>query len=409
MKVLQTCEEMTGDGGSIAVQRLYYGLKRAGIDSRVLCVIKNIESPDIMKLKPSKIQKRLDILLHRASSRMGLNRLLDITSFKIAKLEAYLDADILILNAPSYAFCSFLAYPILTKSKPTLFPVKDMWSFTGHCYHSLDCDRWKTGCGKCPYPNIFPAIRKDNTHLEWKLKDWVYSRSHLTVIVPSTWMFEQVKHSMLNRFPIHHIPHGIDTEIYQPFEPELCRSLLGIPRGKKVIMFLATDLNNNLKGGDLLIKAIQNLPKSLKAETMLLLLGHKGEVIANYVDIQTIPLGYVSSDRLKAICYSAADLFVHPTRAEVFGYTIIESMACGTPIVSFRVGGVPDLVRHGITGYIAEPENAKELCDSIVQLLGDEALRNYMRQQCREIALKEYSLDLQVQQHINLCLQLLKH
>ncbi|MFP3386835.1 hypothetical protein R0J92_25665, partial [Tritonibacter sp. SIMBA_163] len=80
--------------------------------------------------------------------------------------------------------------------------------------------RWQTGCGKCPYPDTYPSIRRDNTALEWKLKDWVYSRSNLTIVTPSRWLCEQAQQSMLNRFAIHHIPYGIDTEAYQPIQQQ---------------------------------------------------------------------------------------------------------------------------------------------------------------------------------------------
>jgi glycosyltransferase involved in cell wall biosynthesis len=408
MKILQTCEELTGDGGSIAVQRLHFGLKRAGVYSRVLCVIKNIESPDIAELRPSRMQKRIDSILRRLSAAAGLNRLLDVTSFTIAKNRDVLDTDVLILNAPSYAFCSFLSYPLLSKGRPTIFPVKDMWSFTGHCYHSLDCERWKSGCGNCPHPELYPAVRRDNTRLEWRLKDWAYSRSHLTVIVPCTWMMELARQSMLGRFPIHLIPNGVDTEVYSPLDSEECRSLLGIPRGKKVLMFMAADLTNLMKGSDIMIEALRGLPASLKADTVMLLLGHKGAAFADALDIPTINLGYIESDHHKAVCYSAADLFLHPTRADVFPYVLLESMACGTPVVSFRVGGVPDAVRQGITGCLAEPERTEEFRAFIVQLLEDEQLRINMGMSSRDIALEEYTLDLQVRRFIDLC-STLKH
>jgi len=85
----------------------------------------------------------------------------------------------------------------------------------------------------------------------------------------------------------------------------------------------------------------------------------------------------------------------------------LESMACGTPVVSFRVGGVPELVRPGITGYLAEPGDANDLANGILQLLEDEALRQAMSQQCRAIALKEYPLELQVQRYLELYRQVL--
>jgi len=126
------------------------------------------------------------------------------------------------------------------------------------------------------------------------------------------------------------------------------------------------------------------------------------------LELATLNLGYVSSDRLKSIAYSAADLFVFPTRADNLPLVLQESMACGTPMVSFKIGGVPDLVRPGITGYLAEPEDAKDFCNGIVQLLEDQNLRDRMSQQCRAIALKEYPLELQVQRYIELYRQVLQ-
>jgi glycosyltransferase involved in cell wall biosynthesis len=245
--------------------------------------------------------------------------------------------------------------------------------------------------------------------LEWKFKNWVYSRSNVAIVAPSTWLNKQAGQSMLNRFPVHHIPYGIDTEVYQPLDPKQCRSMLGIPSGKKVLMFSALSLKDYRKGGDLLLKVLQLFPDSLKAETVLLLVGAGGQAIAEAVGIQTLCLGYIDNDRLKAIAYSAADLYVQPTRADNLPLVLQESMACGTPLVSFRVGGVPDLVRPGITGYLAEPENARDLCDGIIQLLEDEPRRNYMGEQCRAITLKEYSLELQSRRYIKLYHQLLEN
>ncbi|HEY9710226.1 MAG TPA: glycosyltransferase, partial [Oculatellaceae cyanobacterium] len=305
-------------------------------------------------------------------------------------------------------YFNYLALPSLTESKPAVFTLHDMWSFTGHCAYSYDCDRWKIGCGKCPYLDIYPAIQRDNTRLEWKLKNWVYRRSNLTIVAPSRWLIEQAKQSMLNRFPIHYIPYGIDTEAYQPLDPELCRSLLGISGGKRVLMFGADSLKNSRKGGELLLKSLQSLPESLKAETVLLTLGNGGEGISEAVGMATLNLGYLSSDRLKAIAYCAADLFIFPTLADNLPLVLQESMACGTPMVSFKIGGVPDLVRPGITGYLASPEDVQDFSNGIMQLLEDRNLRDRMGQNCRAIALEEYPLELQAQRYIELYQQALQ-
>ncbi len=112
-------------------------------------------------------------------------------------------------------------------------------------------------------------------------------------------------------------------------------------------------------------------------------------------------------DRLKSITYSAADLLICPTRADNLPLVLQESMACGTPMVSFKVGGVPDLVRPGVTGYLAQPEDAQDFCNGIVQLLEDETLRERMSQNCRAIAVAEYPLELQAQRYIELYRQVL--
>jgi glycosyltransferase involved in cell wall biosynthesis len=306
-------------------------------------------------------------------------------------------------------YFNYLAIPALTKKRPAIFTLHDMWSFTGHCAYSYDCDRWKIGCGECPYPDIYPAVKIDNTHVEWKLKNWVYMHANLTIVTPSNWLAEQAEKSMLKRFPIHHIPYGIDTNIYQPINTKQCRFVLGIPNNKKVLMFGAEILMDSRKGGDLLLKALQNLPESLKAEIMLLILGNGGEAMVDDLGMNTLNLGYVSSDRLKSIAFSAADLFVFPTRADNLPLVLQESMACGTPMVSFKIGGVSDLVRPGITGYLAKPNDADDFCKGIVELLRDEALRKRMSQNCRTIALKEYQIELQAERYIKLYSQMLEN
>ena len=384
--------------------RLHLGLRKAGIDSKILCANKTTESSHVTVLQR---RRRLELWIKKLTSRFGLNDIHCVSSFGIKRHKFFSDANILHIHGIHSGFFSYLALPTLTESKPAVFTLHDMWPLTGHCAINYDCERWKIGCGHCPYTDAYPPVLRDATRVEWKLKNWVYGCSNLTIVSPSSCYAERAKLSMLNRFSIYHIPHGIDIEAYQPLDPVHCRSVLGIAQDKKVLMFAASVLNQFNKGGDLLLEALQGLPESLKAETVLLLLGHGGETIAEVVGMQAINLGYITNDRLKAIAYSAADLFISPTRAEAFGLVCLESIACGTPVVSFKVGGVPDIVRPGITGYLAEPENAKDFCNGTVQLVEDEHLRNDMSQKCREIALKEYRIELQVQQHIKLYRQLL--
>ncbi|HEY9301007.1 MAG TPA: glycosyltransferase family 4 protein [Phormidium sp.] len=392
-------------GAAIAGYRLHEGLLKQRVNSRLLVEVKKIDS-DRIAVVPRK--PRIENQIFRFSWKLGFHYVHIVSSFDVPKHPFYQEADILNFHNLHGNYFNYLAIPSLTEQKPAVYTLHDMWSFTGHCAYSYDCDRWKIGCGKCPYPDTYPSVNMDNTNLEWKLKNWIYSKSNLTIVTPSKWLTEQAKQSMLNRFEIHHIPYGIDTEAYQPLDQELCRNALGIPTNKKVLMFGSVSVKDPRKGGDLIVQALQNLPASLKAETVLLTIGNDGGGgIAEEVGMESLHLGYVSSDRLKSIAYSAADLFILPTRADNLPLVLQESLACGTPIVSFKIGGVPDLVRPGITGYLALTENVQDFCNGIKEIMEDKNLCGYMSQQCRAIALKEYSLELQSKRYIELYSKLL--
>jgi glycosyltransferase involved in cell wall biosynthesis len=409
MKVLNLIAFGYGSKGAWSSQlERHYALRKMGIDSSVLCIRGANEASYITELKvnPNRIERKIYHLLKRGGDWVGLSHIPAATHFAVAKAVKKLDFDILYICSPRN-LTSYFLFPSLTRHKPTIFNIGSMSSFTGSCFHSLNCDRWKIGCGKCPYIGILTNTKRDASYIEWRLKDWSYSHSNLTITSNSNWLTEQLKQSMLNRFPIHQIPLGVNTEIYQPLDSEQCRKALGIPSGKKVLMFATDRLGDHLKGGDLLIKALKGLPDSLKNETILLLMGDGGEKIAEALGIQTLQLGYVYDGHRKAMCYSAADLFIFPTRAETFGLVSIESQACGTPLVSFEVGGIPDHVRHGITGYLAKPEDVEDFRNGIIQLLENEPLRKEMGQKCRAVILEEYDIRLWAKRFIDICQKLL--
>lgn len=405
MKVLQINGSDTDGGAAIAGYRLHQGLLTQNINSRLLVGNSRSNSDRIATIDR---QRQKEKLISAFTWRLGFNNIDSVGSFDVIKHRFYREADLLNFHNLHGSYFNYLAIPQLTKTKPAVWTLHDMWSFTGHCIYSHDCDRWKNGCGKCPYPDTYPGVQKDNTRWEWQLKNWVYNRSNLVIVTLSQWLSDRVRQSILNRFPIYHIPNGIDTNAYQPLDPQLCRTILDIPQNKKVLMFGAQSLADSRKGGDLLVRALQALPESLKQETILLTMGNDSTEIGKTVAIKTINLGYLNSDRLKSVAYSATDLFIFPTRADNLPLVLQESMACATPMVSFNVGGVPDLVRPHVTGYLAQPENTKDFSNGIVQLLEDENLRQQMSQNCRAIAIKEYSLEIQAQRYIDLYRQVLQ-
>lgn len=405
MKILNIIKYGYGGGGNWSTwMDRCLALRNAGADASVLCQHGADGSPFIneLKFKPGRIKNKFIHLLGKGINLYGLSHVPELASLQLVKTVKNLEFDILHFIS-CRNFTSYFTFPSLTQIKPAIFTMSSMSNFTGSCFHSVACDRWKTGCYNCQYRGTLTPSKNNMPNREWKLKNWFYSRSKLNVVTPSNWMHEQVRHSMLNRFPIHNIPHGTDTEVHKPIDPERCRFELGIPKGKKVLMFSSDRMHDFLKGGDLLLKVLDGLPESLKADTLLLLMGKGGDEISRTVSIKTLDVGYVSDNHRKALCYSAADLFLFPTRAENSGTVAIESMACGTPVISFRVGGVPDPVRPGVTGHLAEPENVDDFRRGIIQLLENESLRKYMGEQARSIVVEEYDINLWAQRFIRLC------
>lgn len=386
-------------GAALGSYRLHQDLLAAGFSSKML-VGEAISQSNLVDQVPKTYQ---DKILRPFTELAGLNYINLISSFtSITQHPFFKEADILNFHCLHHGYFNYLAIPKISKRKPILYKLSDMWSFTGHCAYSFDCEKWKIGCGRCPYPNNYPAIRRDSTALEWKLKKYVYDNSNLSIVVPSKWLKTTAEQSLLSQYEISFIPNGIDLEAYAPIDKGIARKAIGIPDGKKAILFAAQNLQDPRKGSDLLARAFKELPKSLKNELVLVCFGTGGNIAKDLTDLTVIELGYIAGDRLKSIVYSAADVFVFPTRADIFGLVLLESMACGTPMVSFAVGGVPELVRPGITGLLAEPENPADLSAKLTELLEDSALRANLSKNCRRIAVEEYSVELQAQRYIAL-------
>ena len=393
-----------GSGGVVATYRLHRALQKAGVKSTVACRRKAIDAPDFVELPKAEFIERW---LGKITWRLGLNDIHCVSSFKIPKFAPFAEADVVNIHGPHTNFFNYLAIPKLTRAKPVVLTLHDMWSFTGHCGYSMDCQRFKTGCGRCPYPDTFPPIGRDATSIEWKLKNNVYERSNLTIVAPSKWMIDLAEQSMLRRFPIHQISNAVDTTVYKPIDKRTCREALGIDPNKLVVGFAAFSLTNHIKGGDLLVEALAGLEDELKSRLVLLTFGGSGEETTQTAGIETVQLGFLYDDQPKVQAYSAADVFVVPSRHENQGLIPIECIACGTPVVAFAVGGLPEVIRDGVSGTLAEPENAQSLRAKIAQVLTDPGLRQTLAQKCRTLAVDEFDIELHAKRYIDLYEQLI--
>jgi glycosyltransferase involved in cell wall biosynthesis len=383
-------------GAAVAVANLHRALLAEGVDSRVL-VAEQSGAVDPRVLVLPKRAQGIERYTHAVAVRAGLGNSGILSTFALPRMQAFREADVLNFHNLHGGYFNFLALPRLTRLKPSVLTLHDMWTFTGHCVYSYDCDRWRSGCGSCPYPESYPAIRRDATGLEHWLKAGAFDRSRLRVVAISRWMETLARDSLLGRLPIHYIPNGIDLQAFSPRNSGDSRAALGLPPARPVILFVAHHLHDRRKGFDLLVDALARLPEALRRNALLAVLGEAGPGTFDAVPIEVRAFGYVADEELKARVYSASDVIACPTRADNLPLVLQEAMACGLPIVSFAVGGVVDLVRDGATGFAARPEVAEDFASRLQVLLENAALRESMRKACREVAVSEY--DVRVQAH----------
>jgi glycosyltransferase involved in cell wall biosynthesis len=288
---------------------------------------------------------------------------------------------------------------------PVVWRLSDLNPFTGGCHYDAGCGRYNTGCGACP--QLGSDESNDLSAQVWKRKERVFDQmppERLHTVAQSRWMAGKIRDSVLfGRFPVTRIPNGLDLDVFSPREARIARAALEIPMEANVILFVADWAPNMRKGLFLLSQALKRLDACFKP--FLLSLG-KGEPEIEG-SFSRLHLGYQSHDRLLALAYSAADLFVIPSLQDNLPNTVLESLACGTPVVGFDTGGIPDMVRPGITGLLAPVGNVDALCEAIARLLDDPSARAHMSENCRRIAVEEYSLQLQARRYVELYSQVL--
>jgi glycosyltransferase involved in cell wall biosynthesis len=317
------------------------------------------------------------------------------SSFGVLADAWFRSASVVQLHNLHGSYFGFTALPAISRLRPVVWQLHDQWGLTGHVAYSLDCERWRHGCGMCPYLGEYPRLRNDTTALLYRLKDRVYRSSRLNLVVPSRWMADIVAASpLLNRFPVHYIPTGIDIDVFKPGDRDEARKRLGLPLDRRIIFFAAANINERRKGLHLLAEALRRLD-----DPPLLVVAGNGTVARG---IETRYLGAVLDEEILADAYRAADVFAVPTLADVLTQTAPESIACGTPCVSFDRGGVIDVVRHLETGYQAKFGDVDDLARGLTTLLGDSQLLERLSRRCREVAETEFAVQQQVERYASL-------
>jgi glycosyltransferase involved in cell wall biosynthesis len=330
---------------------------------------------DVREISKSLVRV-LDRAAYHVLERLDLQYLFYPSSFYLRYDQWFRESDIIQLFNTHNNYFSHTALPFLSRRKPIVWRLSDMWAMTGHCAHSLDCERWLSGCGACPYLSEYPALRRDTTAFLWRTKQRIYAKTNLHIVAPSEWMAGVARRSpLLKNCDVHHIPNGTDISVFSPIEKSLARQQIGIETKKTVILFSSHLMNLALKGKGFVEQAINSLAAGpLRDQVMLLVVGRQA---TDWRDspMETVRLEHIDDDRALAAVYSAADIFILPTLADTSPNSVLESMACGTPAVTFDVGGCPDLVQHMETGYLARYKDTGDFINGLVMLINDTALR----------------------------------
>ncbi len=291
------------------------------------------------------------------------------------------------------------ALPWLSQRLPVVMTLHDAWLISGHCAHSFECERWKSGCGLCPDLTIYPAIRKDGTAYNWVRKRDIYRQSRLNVVAPSHWLLEKVKQSSLSAGMLRAcvIPNGVDLTVFHPGSGE--RIALGLPLDANILVFSADGIRKNqMKDFQTLRLAIAQVAERLP-KTLFVALGEAGPTEqVGRAEVRFVP--YQTEPEMVARYYRAADAYIHAARADTFPNSVIEALACGTPVVATHVGGIPEQIREGETGFLTPAGDPQALATKIEQLLNNLEDRRQMGNAAAQDAQRRFDVNRQADAYL---------
>lgn len=294
-------------------------------------------------------------LTETAKQRRSLARLdLKEASFSFPRsdirlLEAFstLETDIVNLHWVS----GILDWPTFFREcdRPVVWTLHDMNPFLGGFHYTCDRERANT-----------TSVEADARMIALK-RSALSGMNNLTLVSPSFWLSEEAGRSeLLSGYPSHVIPNGVDTKVFRQYNKDLARSLFNIPQNVPVLLTLAEDLRAYRKGCDVLLEALALSP--LPKHWLVVSAGRGQLRIHGY---RSMSFGSIQDERLLALLYSAVDMLVVPTRQDNLPNVVLESMACGTPVVATNVGGLPEAVDEGRTGCLAEKVGAYALSEAL--------------------------------------------
>ena len=408
--ILNTSER-TG-GAAIAANRLMKALIDSGINVQTLVLNKQTSDKNIISIQSSFIKRKLAqfnflwerwvIFVHSRFSRKNLFKVsIANTGFDISGHPLVKSADIIHIHWINQGFLSLNNIKKLVQTgKPIVWTMHDMWVCTSVCHYAWQCEKYVEQCGNCMFLNS--NRKKDLSHNIFQKKQFL-SKTNIQIVAVSSWLKGLAEKSILTKsLKISVIPNVIDTSVFIPLNKQMVRDKLSFPKDKKIILMGAAKLNDPIKGFDYLRQALSLLKE--KSNDLLLVLF--GKIKGCDTFLSSLAVEYIFMDSIEDVSlivrlYAAADVTVVPSHYETFGQTLIESMACGCPVVSFDNSGQTDIIDHKINGYLAKYQDAKDLADGIDWILF-EADYQQLSQNAHRKAIDCYSEEIVAMQYMEL-------
>jgi len=325
---------------------------------------------------------------------------LRMISKRLESVLSDLQPDIINIHNLHYMGWSPDLIKICKRFAPVVWTLHDMWSFTGHCAYSYDCEKFITGCDKsCPIPFQYPPLQPKLIKNAWDTRQRLFREyKDIVAISPSHWLAKEAKRGLWKGHDVYVVPNGLLLNVYKPIDKEIARASLGIRKSGLILLSAAQNLNVHRKGGNILIEAL----KRISDRQYTFLTFGRGILPEKILDNPVLHLGFVNPERVKVLAYNAADLFVHPAPVDNFPNTVLESIACGTPIVSFNVGGLSEMVKVKQSGWLSDVISPAGLAEKI-ECATDEVLKEGdYRNSCRNIAESHFSSQLQAKRYLSI-------
>ncbi len=408
-------------GAPLAAFRLHKGLRLLNHQSTMVVRFKNSDDPDIYTVYGKNWQMNMETEVFKTMEKLAIHQnrtelsntsfSMPYPGFNLTKTDFIQSADVINLHWVSYFQSVETIAALLKLGKPVVWTLHDQNAFTGGCHYAAECPKYREDCRDCPQLNDntaqIPFSILNNKALHWQ--------DNLTIVTPSHWLTECARQSRLfKNFRVETIPNSLETDIFTPTEKKAAKQALGIHPLQLTLLIGAHSSNEKRKGFSQLVEAIHYCLLDQKFKDLanqggikILTFGPPQEELT-HLEIEIKSFGFIGDTKKLAAIYSAADLFILPSLEDNLPNTMLESMACGTPVISFAVGGMPDLIKEGITGSMAPCFDSQKLGQAILNLLFDDNKRKQMNRNCRHMIETNFKLQDQANHYLQLFNELLK-